>query len=145
MDESPPTNVRAMPVKIVAAHVSNNQTDADSVAPLLRAVVRSLTAASSRDDRPPPRPPVAAVPIRKLVFPGHVVCLEDGRRLKALKRHLQIAYGMTPKEYRARWGLPASYPMVAPDYARQRSELARRIGLGTSNRRGQPEFVASTD
>ena len=71
-----------------------------------------------------------AVPVKKSVFPDYIICLEDGKKLKMLKRHLQSAYGMTPKQYREKWGLPESYPMVAPDYAARRSALAQKIGLG---------------
>ncbi|MBP2293822.1 putative transcriptional regulator [Azospirillum rugosum] len=83
------------------------------------------------EERPQP-----AVPIKKSVTPDYIVCLEDGKKLKMLKRHLKTAYNMSPEEYRDRWGLPADYPMVAPNYARQRSSLAKQIGLGTRARRG---------
>jgi predicted transcriptional regulator len=78
--------------------------------------------------------PEPAVPVLKSVFPDYIVCLEDGRKLKMLKRHLMSAFNLTPQQYRQRWGLPASYPMVAPNYARQRSSLAKKIGLGTAPR-----------
>jgi predicted transcriptional regulator len=80
-------------------------------------------------DRPQP-----AVPVKKSVTPEHIICLEDGKKLKMLKRHLKTAYNMTPEEYRERWGLPSDYPMVAPNYARQRSRLAKDIGLGTKGK-----------
>jgi predicted transcriptional regulator len=83
------------------------------------------------EERPQP-----AVAIKKSVTPDYIVCLEDGKKLKMLKRHLKTAYNMSPEEYRDRWGLPADYPMVAPNYARQRSSLAKQIGLGTRARRG---------
>jgi predicted transcriptional regulator len=75
-----------------------------------------------------------AVPVKKSITPDYIVCLEDGKKLKMLKRHLKTAYGMSPEDYRERWGLAADYPMVAPNYARQRSRLAKEIGLGTSGR-----------
>jgi predicted transcriptional regulator len=78
--------------------------------------------------------PQPAVPVKKSVFPDHIVCLEDGKKLKMLKRHLKTSYDMTPDQYRERWGLPADYPMVAPDYASHRSRLAKKIGLGTKPR-----------
>lgn len=84
-------------------------------------------------DRPTP-----AVPIKKSITPDFIVCLEDGKKLKMLKRHLKTAYNMTPEEYRERWGLSPDYPMVAPNYAKQRSRLAKQIGLGTRSRRGRP-------
>ena len=76
-----------------------------------------------------------AVPVKKSVMPDHIVCLEDGKKLKMLKRHLRTAYGLTPEQYREKWNLPADYPMVAPNYAKKRSSLARQIGLGTGGRR----------
>jgi predicted transcriptional regulator len=79
--------------------------------------------------------PQPAVPIKKSVTPDYIICLEDGRKLKMLKRHIKTAYNMTPEQYRERWGLPPDYPMVAPNYTAQRSELAKQIGLGTSGRR----------
>ena len=79
---------------------------------------------------PTPAPLTPAVPIRKSVLPDHIVCLEDGKALKMLKRYLQVRYGMTPQQYREKWGLPADYPMVAPAYASHRSSLAKQIGLG---------------
>jgi predicted transcriptional regulator len=79
--------------------------------------------------------PEPAVPITHSVFPDHIVCLEDGRKMKMLKRHLMSAYNLTPQQYRQRWGLPATYPMVAPNYARQRSSLAKKSGLGTTPRK----------
>ncbi|MBN8095814.1 MucR family transcriptional regulator, partial [Vibrio vulnificus] len=78
-----------------------------------------------------PERPVPAVPIKKSITPEYLICLEDGKRLKMLKRHLQTAYNMTPDQYRERWGLPPDYPMVAPNYAKHRSSLAKKIGLGT--------------
>ena len=87
-----------------------------------------------------PERPQPAVPVKKSVFPDHIICLEDGKKLKMLKRHLKTAYNMTPEQYRERWGLPADYPMVAPNYARHRSSLAKKIGLGTKPRAaGAPE------
>jgi predicted transcriptional regulator len=110
----------------VAAHVSNN-----SVAV---AVHESLSGIGTGGGREPERP-TPAVPIKKSVTPDHIVCLEDGKKLKMLKRHLKTAYNMSPEEYRDRWGLAADYPMVAPNYAKQRSKLAKQIGLGTRGRR----------
>jgi predicted transcriptional regulator len=88
------------------------------------------TAPAAPAERPQP-----AVPVKKSVYPDYIVCLEDGKKLKMLKRHLKTAYNMTPEAYRERWGLPTDYPMVAPNYARQRSRLAKEIGLGTRARR----------
>jgi predicted transcriptional regulator len=80
--------------------------------------------------------PTPAIPVKKSVTPEYIVCLEDGKKLKMLKRHLRTAYNMSPEEYRDKWGLPADYPMVAPSYAKQRSKLAKQIGLGTRGRKG---------
>ena len=88
-------------------------------------------------EAPPAERPQPAVPIKKSVHADYIVCLEDGKKLKMLKRHLKTAYNMTPESYRERWGLGADYPMVAPNYARQRSRLAKEIGLGTRARRAR--------
>ncbi|ACI52927.1 transcriptional regulator, MucR family [Gluconacetobacter diazotrophicus PA1 5] len=114
--------------QIVSAHVSNNTVVADSVPDLIRQVYQAL--ASLGQVAPEPEKLQPAVPIKRSVFPDYIVCLEDGKKLKMLKRHLQSAYGMTPEQYRERWGLPSDYPMVAPNYAERRSTLAREIGLG---------------
>lgn len=115
---------------IVAAHVSNNSVAVDDVPVLISKVYGALaslgqTAASAPEEALKP-----AVSIRASVKPDHLVCLEDGVKLKMLKRHLMTHYNMTPEQYRARWNLPADYPMVAPDYAEKRRELAKQIGLG---------------
>jgi predicted transcriptional regulator len=114
---------------IVAAHVSNNNVDEDSLPSLITNVYGALAglgqAAVVEEVRPPP-----AVSIRSSIKPDYVVCLEDGKKLKMLKRHLMTHYNMTPDEYRRRWGLRSDYPMVAPNYAEKRRELAKKIGLG---------------
>jgi predicted transcriptional regulator len=122
----------ALTTDIVAAHVSNNQIPIADLPALLEQVYHSLSSAAEPtpvQERPPP-----AVPIKKSVQPDYLVCLEDGKKLKMLKRYLKTAHGLTPEEYRQRWGLPIDYPMVAPNYARQRSTLAKQIGLGTRTR-----------
>ena len=114
--------------EIVSAHVSNNSVSLNELPNLIQDVYKTLVAvgtASVKPERPQP-----AVPIKKSIFPDFVVCLEDGKKLKMLKRHLRAAYGMSPDEYRAKWGLPSDYPMVAPNYALQRSAFAKQIGLG---------------
>ena len=114
---------------IVAAHVSNNDVAVDDVPSLITNVFSALSglgdAPEPVDERPEP-----AVSIRASVKPDYIVCLEDGKKLKMLKRYLRTNYDMTPEEYRARWNLPADYPMVAPNYAAKRRELAKKIGLG---------------
>ena len=115
--------------QIVAAYVARNSVPVADVPRLIEEVHKSLAAISGRVDsaeRPQP-----AVPVRRSVTPDHIVCLEDGKKLKMLKRYLKTAYDMSPAEYRDRWGLPADYPMVAPNYARARSDLAKKMGLGT--------------
>ncbi|WP_443970581.1 MucR family transcriptional regulator [Sphingobium sp. CR28] len=121
---------------IVAAHVSNNSV-AVSDLPLL---ISNVYGALSGLRNPAPAPevkPEPAVSIRSSIKPDYIVCLEDGKKLKMLKRHLMTHYGLTPDDYRAKWGLPADYPMVAPNYADQRRNLAKKIGLGTTRRRGR--------
>lgn len=118
---------------IVSSHVGKTPSSTEEVSNLIRTVHTALTGLSSDVE---PNLPEPAVPIRRSVTPDYIVCLEDGRKLKMLKRHLSTAYSMTPDEYRERWNLPADYPMVAPNYARQRSNLAKKIGLGTKRSRG---------
>ncbi len=113
---------------IVAAHVSNNSV-AVSDLPLIINNVHSALAGLSGKAAEQARPE-RAVPIKSSIKPDYIVCLEDGKKLKMLKRHLMTHYGMTPDEYRAKWGLPSNYPMVAPNYAEQRRKLAKAIGLG---------------
>ena len=121
---------------IVAAHVSNNSVAVSDLPTLIQNVYGALS--GLRSETAPPQPkPEPAVSIRASVKPDHIVCLEDGKKLKMLKRHLMTHYQMTPDEYRAKWGLPADYPMVAPNYADQRRALAKKIGLGTSRRRSK--------
>lgn len=114
---------------IVAAHVSNNSVSVDDLPILISNVYGALS--SLGEEAPAAEtPPEPAVSIRSSVKPDHIVCLEDGKKLKMLKRHLATHYNLTPEQYRARWNLPADYPMVAPNYAEKRRELAKQIGLG---------------
>jgi predicted transcriptional regulator len=122
--------------EIVAAHVSNNTVAVADLPQLINHVYNSLANIGSTPAAPTERPQ-PAVTIKKSVQADFIVCLEDGKKLKMLKRHLKTAYNMTPEQYRERWGLQADYPMVAPNYARQRSRLAKEIGLGTRARRGR--------
>ncbi|MGH6947897.1 MAG: MucR family transcriptional regulator [Kiloniellales bacterium] len=119
---------------IVAAHVSNNSVAVADLPQIIRDVYQTLSGVGGEPQREPERP-TPAVAVKKSVTPDYIVCLEDGKKLKMLKRHLKTAYDMTPEEYRERWNLPADYPMVAPNYAKQRSKLAKQIGLGTRSRR----------
>ena len=120
--------------EIVAAHVSKNSVAAADLPQLISQVYQSL-ANVGRAQAPSAERPDPAVPIKKSIHPDYLVCLEDGKKLKMLKRHLKTAYNMTPEQYRERWGLPHDYPMVAPNYAKQRSQLARDLGLGTKAKR----------
>ena len=124
---------------IVAAHVSNNSVSVGDL-PSLISNVYSALAALGHAAPVAEAPPEPAVSIRSSVKPDHIVCLEDGKKLKMLKRHLMTHYNLTPDQYRARWGLPSDYPMVAPNYAEKRRELAKKIGLGRKPevKRGRP-------
>lgn len=124
--------VLELTAQIVAAHVSKNAVTIDALTALIQDVYRSLAKIGTPPAAPEKLQP--AVPIKKSVFSDHIVCLEDGKKLKMLKRHLMTAYKLSPNQYRARWGLPADYPMVAPNYAKHRSSLAKKIGLGTRPR-----------
>lgn len=121
--------VLAMTAEIVSAHVANNNLDVNELPKLIRQVHATLVEVSGRSsprvDRPEP-----AVPVKKSIQDEYLICLEDGKKLKMLKRHLKTAYNMSPEQYRERWGLSPDYPMVAPNYAKQRSSLAVKIGLG---------------
>ena len=131
-EQSAATDVLGLTAQIVSAHVSNNTVSPDALPSLIQNVYRTLAGVGK--EQVPQERPQPAVPVKKSVFPDHIVCLEDGKKLKMLKRHLKTAYNMTPDQYRDRWGLPPDYPMVAPNYARHRSSLAKKIGLGTKPR-----------
>ncbi len=145
------SGVLSLTARIVSAHVSNNPVSAAELPGLIRQVYLALSdGVSGQTSRPPQffaigssaigpatpgrEPPKPAVAVSKSLFETHIICLEDGKKLKMLKRHLQTAYGLTPEQYRTKWGLDADYPMVAPEYARKRSNLAKAIGLGTRPR-----------
>jgi predicted transcriptional regulator len=119
---------------IVSAHVSNNSVAVNDLPSLIQNVHNALTGLGGKIEEAPVRQE-PKVSIRSSVKPDYIVCLEDGKKLKMLKRHLMTHYGMTPEEYRRKWGLNSDYPMVAPNYAEQRRALAKKIGLGTQGRR----------
>lgn len=119
--------------EIVAAYVSHNTIEAEAIPDLLRTVHRSLSSLS--EPLAPSEPPKPAVPVKKSIHKDYIVCLEDGLKFKSLKRHLRTKYDLSPDEYRARWDLPADYPMVAPGYSQQRSRLAKSMGLGRTDRK----------
>ena len=134
MKENKNSELLALTADIVAAHVSNNSVAVGDLPRMIADVYESLSSLGEAP-RPVEEKLVPAVAVRSSIKPDFLVCLEDGKKLKMLKRHLKTAYNMTPDEYRQRWGLPSDYPMVAPNYAAQRSKLAKEIGLGT--RRGK--------
>ena len=123
-------DILRMAVDVVAAYVSKNPLPAGQIPEVIHTVYSSLSQIDTRAPEVKPEAPRPAVPVKKSVTPDYIVCLEDGKKLKMLKRHLRTTYNMTPDEYRAKWGLPVDYPMVAPNYAAQRSDFAKKIGLG---------------
>ena len=119
-----------MTTEVVAAYVSNNTLATGQLGDVIHAVYNSLRGLDGQVVEAAPEVQKPAVPVRKSITPEYLVCLEDGKKLKMLKRHLRSTYNLSPDEYRAKWGLPPDYPMVAPKYAQQRSEFAKKIGLG---------------
>lgn len=132
-ESNPNTELLGLTAQIVSAHVSHNPVPAAELPGLIQEVFRTLSGVGTAPVAEPERPQ-PAVPVKKSITPGYLICLEDGKKLKMLKRHLKTAYNLSPEQYRDRWGLPADYPMVAPDYAKHRSSLAKKIGLGTTPR-----------
>jgi predicted transcriptional regulator len=121
--------------EIVAAYVSKNPVAADDLPGLIRSVHATLGGFAGME--PPPLPREPAVSIKKSVKPDYIVCLEDGKKLKMLKRYLRAKYDLSPDAYRAKWGLPADYPMTAPNYAAKRSEFAKKFGLGKPGKKNR--------
>jgi len=133
MGEQPNINeLLEFTAEIVAAHAGNNMVAQDDLPRLIQDVYKTLSELGGSE--PAQERPKPAVAIKKSIYPDYIVCLEDGKKLKMLKRHLKTAYNLTPEEYRQRWGLSADYPMVAPNYAKVRSSLAKKIGLGTKSK-----------
>jgi len=120
---------------IVSAYVSNNTVASAEIPNLIAQVYSALMRISSGQTAPPAEPIKPAVAVKRSVTPEYIVCLEDGKKFKSLKRHLRTQYGITPEQYREKWGLPPDYPMVAPNYAAARSQLAKQMGLGQQRRR----------
>lgn len=127
------SDLLSLTTQIVSAHVGNNSVAVSDLPQLINEVYKTLASVGSAPAVP--ERPQPAIPVKKSVTPEYIICLEDGKKLKMLKRHLKTAYNMTPEEYRERWGLAADYPMVAPNYALHRSTLAKKIGLGTKPRK----------
>ena len=142
--QSSPPDILALTSQIVAAFVRKNAVPAAELPALIERTHKALAglAAPAQEQAAPALTP--AVPVKRSVFPDHIVCLEDGKKLKMLKRHLMTAYGMTPEQYREKWRLSADYPMVAPNYAEHRSALAKTIGLGRKPAAAQPTAVLRT-
>jgi len=135
MTDAPPKNFIDLTAGIVSAYLSNNPTPAAEIPGLINQIHAALVRVSSGRSEAPLEPAKPAVSIKKSISPDFLVCLEDGKRFKSLKRHLRTQYKMTPEQYRDKWGLPPDYPMVAPNYAVARSQLAKEMGLGQQRRR----------
>jgi predicted transcriptional regulator len=123
-----------MTTDIVSAYVTQNKISTSEIGSLISSTYAVLRSLEGNPQPEAPKDLVPAVPTKKSVFPDYIICLEDGKRFKSLKRHLRSSYNLTPEAYRAKWGLPSDYPMVAPNYAAARSVLAKKIGLGRGNR-----------
>jgi predicted transcriptional regulator len=137
-DQPKPTELLPLVTEIIAAHLSSNKVPATELPDLIRQIYGALAEASTGETGPTPHGD-PAVPIKKSVTPEFVICLECGKQASMLKRHIRTAHGMSIEEYRHRWELAANYPMVAPNYAKKRSRLAKQIGLGTQARRKRTE------
>ncbi|ACI98748.1 MULTISPECIES: MucR family transcriptional regulator [Rhodospirillales] len=134
-NDIPVSDLLRMTAEIVSAYVGKNTLPTQQIPEVINTVYSSLNGLQGAGRETQAEPPRPAVPIKKSVTPEYIVCLEDGKKLKMLKRHLRSTYNMTPDEYRVKWGLPPDYPMVAPNYAAQRSDFAKKIGLGRSSTR----------
>lgn len=132
------SSLLSLTAEIVAAHVANNKVEVEALPALIQNVYKTLADAGNGPSVTLSAKPTPAVPVRQSIKQDYIVCLEDGKKLKMLKRHLKSTYNLTPEQYRERWNLPADYPMVAPAYARQRSKLAKDIGLGSKTGKKKP-------
>lgn len=145
MSESTPTlshgQILRLVTDVIANYLKKNPVPAAELPTVINSVYAALTGPQTAPAPAPEQRPEPAVPVKRSVTPDYIICLEDGKKLKMLKRHLATAYGLTPEEYRQRWNLAADYPMVAPNYAKQRSSLAKQIGLGSRARVAPPEPV----
>ena len=128
-------NYIGLTAEIVSAYLSHNTVPAGDIPALINQVHAALTRVSGNSGEAPIEPLKPAISVKKSITPEYIVCLEDGKKFKSLKRHLRTQYNMTPEQYRDKWGLPVDYPMVAPNYAAARSELAKQMGLGQQRRR----------
>jgi predicted transcriptional regulator len=139
-EQQTPPNYIELAADLVSAFVSNNPVPAAELPALIGTVHAALTKTANGSSQQPTEEPkkAPAVSVKKSVQPDYLVCLEDGKRFKSLKRHLRTVYDLTPDQYRAKWGLPPGYPMVAPNYAAARSELAKQFGLGARRKKAEP-------
>ena len=135
VEAAPDSRALRMTADIVASFVRNNKVSSEELTDLIRSVHQTVSGLSRGEGAAPAERPKPAVPANRSVHTDYIVCLEDGKKLKMLKRYLRSTYNLSPDEYRKRWGLPADYPMVAPSYAAKRSDFAKRIGLGKGVRR----------
>jgi predicted transcriptional regulator len=135
MSESGKANVVELTASIVSAYLRNNTVAPADIPALINQVHAALLDVVSGRAQSSAEPPKPAIAVKKSVTSEHIICLEDGKKFKSLKRHLRAQYGMTPEQYREKWGLPPDYPMVAPNYAAARSQLAKQMGLGQQRRR----------
>ena len=135
MSDAPAKTFIDLTAGIVSAYVSNNTTPASELPALINQVHAALVRVAAGHVQAAPEPAKPAVPVKKSMTSDYLVCLEDGKKFKSLKRHLRSQYNMTPEQYREKWGLPPDYPMVAPNYAVARSQLAKKMGLGQQRRR----------
>jgi predicted transcriptional regulator len=137
------SNYIELAADIVSAYVSNNSVPTSDLPTLINEVHTALLRVGGGTVEVPVEAPKPAIPVKKSVTPDYIVCLEDGKKFKSLKRHLRTQYNMTPEQYREKWGLPVDYPMVAPNYAKARSELAKEMGLGQQRRKRRSSRSAS--
>ena len=133
-EQVPAEEILRMTAEVVSAYLSNNLLPANQISEVIQTVHTSLNALGAGRTDSSVEPPKPAVPVKKSVTPEYIICLEDGKKFKSLKRHLRTHYDLSPEEYREKWGLPHDYPMVAPNYAAARSDLAKRMGLGQRRR-----------
>ncbi|MGE4313308.1 MAG: MucR family transcriptional regulator [Pseudobdellovibrionaceae bacterium] len=129
-DTTQTTDLQAFTTEIVSSYLTNNELAANDVPALITSIYQTLQGLATGETTLPATSKEPAVAVKKSITPDYIICLEDGKKLKMLKRHLKTAYNLTPEEYRAKWNLPSDYPMVAPNYAKKRSALAKDIGLG---------------
>ena len=135
METQETPNLSELTAEIVSAYVSNNSVPSGDLPSLINDVHLALTKVGNAPGDAPAEAPKPAVSVKKSITPDFIICLEDGKKFKSLKRHLRTQYNMTPEQYREKWGLPPDYPMVAPNYAKARSELAKEMGLGQQRRK----------